>query len=490
MSREILLLVDALAHEKNVKKEIVFGALEAALASATKKRFKDEIEVRVNIDRTTGGYGAFRRWLVVEDDDFTQPEREIPLSAAKTECENITVGEYIEEALEPVEFGRIGAQTAKQVILQKIRDAEREQILQDFLDRREFLITGTVKRGERGNLIVESGKMEGVLARDQLIPKENFRSNDRIRAFLQRVERTGRGPYLVLSRTDPGFLAQLFELEVPEIQTGLLEIKATARDPGVRAKIAVKANDARIDPIGTCVGMRGSRVQAVMQELGGERIDIVLWANDPVQFVINSLAPAEVIRILVDEDRHAMDVVVAEDQLALAIGRSGQNVRLASDLTGWILNIMTESEAAQKTQAEIADIQQLFMRELNIDETVATLLANEGFSTLEEIAYVPLNEMLAIDGLNEQLVNDLRSRARNALLTQAIAREEQVENVANDLKNLPGIDNDTLKQLAENGIHTANDLAELAVDELTDITGMDETQAKALIMAARAPLFA
>ncbi|BBP05146.1 transcription termination/antitermination protein NusA [Sulfuriferula plumbiphila] len=490
MSREILLLVDALAREKNVSKEIVFSALEMALASATKKRFHEDVETRVSIDRETGNYDSFRVWQVVPDDMVEFPERQIGLTDAQRQHPDIQLEQFIEELLEPVEFGRIGAQAAKQVILQKIRDAEREQILNDFLLRKEYLVTGTIKRMERGNAIVESGRIEGLLPRDQMIPKENLRVGDRVRAYLLRVERGGRGPQLILSRTAPEFIAKLFELEVPEIEEGLLEVKGAARDPGARAKIAVKSNDPRIDPIGTCVGMRGSRVQAVTGELAGERVDIILWSPEAAQFVINALAPAEVSSIVVDEDKHSMDVVLEEEQLAQAIGRSGQNVRLASELTGWELNIMTVEEAQQKNESEAISIRTLFIEKLDVDEEIAGILVQEGFSSVEEVAYVPINEMLEIDGFDEDLVSELRARARNALLTEAIASEEKVEHVAEDMMSLDGMDNDTLRALAAKGITTSEDLAELGVDELMDMVHMDAERASKLIMAARAPWFA
>ena len=490
MSKEILLLVDALAREKNVDKDIVFGALEQALASATKKRFREDVEVRVEIDRNTGDYHSFRRWHVVADEVLEAPDRELTLEQAREQVPDIVLDEYIEEPLEPVEFGRIGAQAAKQVILQKIRDAEREQILNDFLARKEHLVTGTIKRIERGNAIVESGRVEAILPREQMIPKENLRVGDRVRAFLLKIDRSSRGPQLVLSRIVPEFLIKLFELEVPEIEEGLLEVKAAARDPGSRAKIAVKSNDARIDPIGTCVGMRGSRVQAVTSELAGERVDIILWSPDPAQFVINGLAPAEVSSIVVDEDRHSMDIVVDEENLAQAIGRSGQNVRLASEMTGWELNIMTEEESQKKNQEESATTKSLFMEKLDVDEEVADILVQEGFNTLEEVAYIPINEMLEIEQFDEDTVNELRSRARNALLMQAIASEEKVEEVASDLQALEGMDGQTARMLAAKGIHTQEELAELAVDDLVELTEMDTERAKTLIMAARAPWFA
>jgi N utilization substance protein A len=490
MSKEILLLVDALAREKNVSKDTVFSALELALASATKKRFKEEADVRVEIDRNTGDYVAFRRWQIVPEEEFSSSGVHMLLEEVLPNNPNAAVGDYVEEPLEPVEFGRIGAQTAKQVILQRIRDAEREQILNDFLERKEHLVTGTIKRMERGNAIVESGRLEAVLPRDQMIPKENLRVGDRVRAYLLKIDRSARGPQLILSRVAPEFLVKLFELEVPEIEDGLLEIKAAARDPGSRAKIAVKSNDPRIDPIGTCVGMRGSRVQAVTQELAGERVDIVLWSQDPAQFVINALMPAEVSSIVVDEDSHSMDVVVSEENLAQAIGRMGQNVRLASELTGWKLNMMDESQSREKHEREMGEVKSLFMEKLDVDEEVAEILVQEGFATLEEVAYVPLNEMLEIEAFDAETVEELRSRARNALLTQAIASEEQVESVAEDLLSLEGMDDQTARVLATKGVRTQDDLADLAVDDLVEMTGMDVERAKQLILTARAPWFA
>ncbi|MDP2963000.1 MAG: transcription termination factor NusA [Sulfurimicrobium sp.] len=490
MSREVLLVVDALAREKNVDKEVVFGALELALASATKKRFHDDVDVRVSIDRATGEYETFRRWEVTADESLEFPERQLSMENAVSQKADSQPGDFIEQSLEPVEFGRIGAQAAKQVILQKIREAEREQILNDFLARKEHLVTGVIKRMERGSAIIESGRLEALLPRDQMIPKENLRVGDRVRAYLLRIERGGRGPQLILSRVVPEFIVKLFELEVPEIEEGLLEIRAAARDPGMRAKIAVKSNDQRIDPIGTCVGMRGSRVQGVTGELGGERVDIILWSADPAQFVIGALAPAEVSSIVVDEDKHSMDVVVEEEQLAMAIGRSGQNVRLASELTGWNLNIMTVEEAEQKTEQEYTSIRQIFMQKLDVDEEVADILIQEGFSSLEEVAYVPLSEMLEIEAFDEGTVNELRSRARNALLTEAIVSEEKLENAAESLLKMDGMDNETAGLLASKGVTTLEDLADLAVDDLVEMTGMDDERAKQLIMIARAPWFA
>jgi N utilization substance protein A len=490
MSREILLLVDALAREKNVNRDVVFGALEMALASATKKRFTEDVDVRVAIDRNTGDYQAFRRWHVVPDDT---PEwntaQMLSLEEAQDRKPDAKMDEYLEQPIENVPFGRIGAQTAKQVILQRIRDAEREQILNDFLARGDELVTGTVKRMERGSAIVESGRLEALLPREYMIPKENLRVGDRVRAWVMKIDRGARGPQLILSRTAPQFIMKLFELEVPEIEEGLLEIKSAARDPGVRAKIAVHTNDRRIDPIGTCVGMRGSRVQAVTQELAGERVDIVLWSADPAQFVIGALAPAEVSSILVDEEKHSMDVVVDEENLAIAIGRSGQNVRLASELTGWTINLMTEEESTKKQAEESTRVRELFMQKLDVDEEVANILIQEGFSTLEEIAYVPINEMLEIEAFDENTVNELRSRARNALLVQAIASEEQVEGVDQNLLKLEGMDTQLAAKLAEGGVRTRDDLADLAVDELSEMTGIEGERAKGLIMAARAHWF-
>lgn len=489
MSREILLLVDALAREKSVEKEVVFTALELALASATKRRFQEDIETRVSIDRLTGSHQSFRRWLVVEDGAVEDPARQISLSDALTTDADIQVGDHIEKLLEPIEFGRIGAQAAKQVIFQKIRDAEREQTLNDFLEREDYLINGTIKRMERGNALIESGKIEAELPRDQMIPKENLRVGDRVRAYLYKVDRAARGPQLKLSRISPEFLMKLFELEVPEIEEGLLEIKAATRDPGSRAKIAVKSNDQRVDPIGTCVGMRGSRVQAVISELAGERVDIVLWSDDPATFIINALAPAEISSIMVDEEKHSMDIVVDDDNLAQAIGRGGQNVRLASELTGWELNIMTIEESKVKHEQESSLICQLFMQKLDVDEEIAEILVQEGFVTLEEVAYVPLNEMLEIESLDEETVNEIRNRARNVLLTDAIAKEEKVEHSTEDLLALEGMDINIVRELASKGINTQADLADLATDDLVEMTGIDIERANQLIMKAREPWF-
>ena len=493
MSREILLLVDALAREKNVPKETVFGALESALAMATKKLFAEEdVDIRVAVDRESGEYDAYRRWLVVPDEaGLQEPGHQIILSDARDQIADIEVDEHIEELLprQDVSFGRRFAQDTKQVILQKIRDAEREQLLSDFLARGDQIVNGTIKRMDKGDAIIEIGKVEARLPRSEMIPKENLRIGDRCRAYVQKIDRLARGPQVILSRTSPEFVMKLFEFEVPEIEQGLLVIKSAARDPGVRAKIAVWTNDRRIDPIGTCVGMRGSRVQAVTNELAGERVDIVLWSDDPAQFVIGALAPANVSSIVVDEDKHAMDVVVDEDNLAIAIGRSGQNVRLASELTGWQINIMTAEESAQKQESEQVGVRQTFIDKLDVDEEIANILIQEGFSTLEEIAYVPVNELMEVEAFDEETVEELRNRARNALLTEAIKREENLEQAEKDLLDLEDMDDDLAAKLAENSIRTRDDLGELAVDELTEMTGIDDERASKLIMAARAHWF-
>jgi N utilization substance protein A len=482
MSREVLLLVDALAREKNVDKDIVFGALEHALAQATKKRYEGEVDIRVSIDRETGEFESFRRWHVVPDEAGLQlPDQEVLHFEAKDQIADIEVDDYIEEPIESVDFGRRFAQDTKQVVLQRIRDAEREQILADFLERGDALVTGTIKRMERGDAIVESGKIEARLPRDQMIPKENLRIGDRVRAYILRIDRNARGPQVILSRTAPEFIMKLFELEVPEIEQGLLEIKSAARDPGVRAKIAVFTNDKRIDPIGTCVGMRGSRVQAVTGELGGERVDIVLWSEDPAQFVIGALAPANVSSIVVDEEKHAMDVVVDEENLAIAIGRGGQNVRLASELTGWQINIMTAEESADKSAAETAAIRVLFMERLDVDQEVADILVEEGFTSLEEIAYVPINEMLEIESFDEDTVNELRNRARDALVTEAIASEEGLEGMEDALVNLEGVDRITAGKLGLAGVKTVDRFAGLAYDEFGAILALPIDRARQLI---------
>ncbi len=482
MSREILLLVDALAHEKNVDRDVVFGALEHALAQATKKRYEGDVDIRVTIDRETGKFESFRRWHVVPDEAGLQlPDQEILLFEAKEQIDDVKVDDYIEEPIESVEFGRRFAQDTKQVVLQRIRDAEREQILVDFLQSGDSLVIGTVKRMERGDAIVESGKIEARLPRDQTIPKENLRIGDRVRAFILRIDRNTRGPQVILSRTVPQFIMKLFELEVPEIEQGSLEIKSAARDPGVRAKIAVFTADKRIDPIGTCVGMRGSRVQAVTGELGGERVDIVLWSEDPAQFVIGALAPANVSSIMVDEERHEMDVVVDEENLAIAIGRGGQNVRLAAELTGWQINIMTAKESADKSALETAATRAIFMEKLDVDQEVADILVEEGFASLEEIAYVPITAMLEMDSFDEDTVNELRNRARDALMTEAIASEEGLEGMEDALANFEGMDRTTAGKLGLAGVKTVAAFAGLAYDEFGAILALPADRARHLI---------
>ncbi len=486
MNRELLMLVEAISREKNVERDVVFGAVELALAQATKKLYEGEVDIRVSIDRDSGNYETFRRWLVVPDDAGLQnPDAEELLMDAQERVDGIQVGEYIEETIESLPIGRIGAMAAKQVILQKIRDAEREMLLNDFMSRGERIFTGTVKRMDKGDIIVESGRVEGRLRRSEMIPKENLRNGDRVRAMIMEVDLTLRGAPIILSRAAPEFMIELFRNEVPEIEQGLLEIKNCARDPGSRAKIAVLSHDKRVDPIGTCVGVRGTRVNAVTNELAGERVDIVLWSEDPAQFVIGALAPANVQSIVVDEEKHAMDVVVDEENLAIAIGRGGQNVRLASDLTGWKINIMDAAESAQKQAEETSVTRKLFMEKLDVDEEIADILIAEGFESLEEVAYVPLQEMLDIESFDEDTVNELRARAKDALLTLEIAREESVGSASQDLRDLEGLTPDLLAKLAAGGVHTRDDLADLAIDELTELTGQSAEDAKALILKAR-----
>ena len=486
MNRELLMLVEAISREKNVERDVVFGAVELALAQATKKLYEGEVDIRVAIDRDSGDYDTFRRWMVVPDDAGLQnPEAEEMLMDAEERVPGIQVGEFIEEQIESLPIGRIGAMTAKQVILQKIRDAEREMLLNEFMARGEKIFTGTVKRMDKGDIIVESGRVEGRLRRSEMIPKENLRNGDRVRAMIMEVDLTLRGAPIVLSRSAPEFMIELFRNEVPEIEQGLLEIKSCARDPGSRAKIAVVSHDKRVDPIGTCVGVRGTRVNAVTTELAGERVDIVLWSEDPAQFVIGALAPANVSSIVVDEEKHAMDVVVDEENLAIAIGRGGQNVRLASDLTGWKINIMDAAESAQKQAEETDGARKLFMEKLDVDEEFAGILVDEGFSSLEEVAYVPLSEMLGIEAFDEETVTELRARAKDALLTMEIAQEESVSEVSQELRDLEGLTPELVAKLAAGGVLTRDDLADLAIDELTELTGQTEDEAKALIMKAR-----
>ncbi len=493
MSKEILLVVDAVSNEKGVGKSVIFEAIEAALASAAKKRYDGDPDVRVEINRKSGEYMTFRRWEVVADDaELEAADRQLPLSRARALDGAVEVGGFVEEVLENAAFGRIAAQTAKQVIVQKVREAERSQVVEQFLSRQGELISGVVKRVERGSVFVDlGGNVEALIAREDMIPREPIRSGDRVRGYLREVRHEPRGPQLFLSRTAPEFLIRLFELEVPEVGQGVIEIKGAARDPGVRAKIAVKTNDQRIDPVGACVGMRGSRVQSVSNELAGERIDIVLWNDNPAQFVINAMSPAEVVSIVVDEDNHSMDVAVTEEKLSQAIGRGGQNVRLASELTGWELNVMTVAEAEAKSGEEAAKLSAVFVDSLGVDEEIAAILVREGFSSLEEVAYVPAQEMLEIDEFDEDLVEELRGRARDALLARAIAAEEEIGDAepAADLLAMDGMNEELAYLLAGKGVKTQEDLAELSVDDLIDMAGLDSERAAALIMTARAPWF-
>ncbi|HBQ00284.1 MAG TPA: transcription termination/antitermination protein NusA [Gammaproteobacteria bacterium] len=493
MSKEILMVVDAVSNEKGVSRGVIFEAIESALATATKKlNDNEEIDCRVSVDRETGDYETFRVWTVVEDEEFLEEASQFTLEQAGEKDKSLTIGDTYEEKIDNVEFGRIAAQTAKQVIVQKVREAEREIVIGDYQDRVGELVAGTVKKVTRDNVIVDLGNnAEALLPRDQMIPRETFRISDRLRALLVDVRSEQRGPQLFLSRTSPDMLIELFKIEVPEIAEEVIEIKAAARDPGSRAKIVVSTNDGRIDPVGACVGMRGSRVQVVSNELANERIDIILWDDNPAQLVINSMAPAEVASIIVDEDSHTMDIAVEEENLAQAIGRNGQNVRLSSALTGWAINVMSEEDAAAKQQQEASTFIEMFMEKLDVDEEVSEVLVQEGFTSLEEIAYVPLEEILAIEGFDEEIANELRNRAKDALLTQAIASEEDLSsaNIADDLLSMEGMDDALALQLSEKSILSMEDLAEQAIDELMDIEGMDEERAGKLIMTARAPWF-
>lgn len=492
MSKEVLLVVESVSNEKGVPPGVIFEALEVALATATKKRFEDEVDLRVEINRHTGSYETFRRWTVVDENDLDDPAIETWLDKIKDTHPEAKIGDVIEEKIESIEFGRIAAQTAKQVIVQKVREAERAQVVDAYRERVGEIISGTVKKVTRDNVIVDLGNnAEALLAREDIIARETFRVGVRLRALLKEIRTENRGPQLILSRTAPQMLIELFRIEVPEIAEGLIEVMAASRDPGSRAKIAVRSKDKRIDPQGACIGMRGSRVQAVSGELGGERVDIVLWDENPAQFVINAMSPAEVAAIIVDEDAHAMDIAVAEDNLAQAIGRGGQNVRLASQLTAWTLNVMTEKDIQAKQQAETGDILRNFIEELEVDEELAQVLVDEGFTSLEEIAYVPLEEMLNIDGFDEDIVNELRARAKDRLLTKAIATEEKLADAhpAEDLLSLEGMDNDLAAELAVRGVVNREDLAEQSIDDLLDIDGIDEERAGKLIMAARAHWF-
>ncbi|MFQ3219162.1 MAG: N utilization substance protein A [Paraglaciecola sp.] len=489
MNKEILLVAEAVSNEKQVPREKIFEALEFAIASATKKKSEGEIEVRVAIDRETGSFDTFRRWLVIADDQVQEnPFAQMTISAAQIDEPDIQLGDYVEDQVESIKFDRITTQTAKQVIVQKVREAERAQVMAEYEDRVGELVTGTVKKVNRDNIIIDLGNnAEGVITRDDMLPRETFRPGDRVRGLLYVIRPEARGAQLFISRTHADMLVELFRIEVPEIAEETLEIKAAARDPGSRAKIAVKTNDKRLDPIGACVGMRGSRVQAVSGELNGERVDIVLWDDNAAQFVINAMAPAEVASIVVDEDNHTMDVAVESDNLAQAIGRSGQNVRLASQLTGWELNVMTVEDLNKKHDEENSKVLATFTVGLDIDDEFASVLVDEGFTTLEEIAYVPISELLEIEGLDEDMVEDLRSRARAALTTKALANEETLEasEPKEELLNLEGMERHLAYTLASRGITDLEALAEQGVDEITDIEELDEEKAGKLIMAAR-----
>jgi len=493
MNKEILYVVDAVSNEKAVEKEIIFEAIEAALATASRKKQGKDVEVRVSIDRETGAYDTFRRWEVaeeLEEGGLEFPLKQITLEAAQIDEPEIELGGYVEEEIESVEFGRIAAQTAKQVIVQKVREAERARVVEAFQDRVGELIMGTVKRVERGNIYLDLGdNVEGFIPREDVIPREAVRPGDRLRGYLKEVRSEARGPQLFISRTAPEFLVELFKLEVPEVGQDLIEIISGARDPGSRAKIAVKSNDPRMDPVGACVGMRGSRVQSVSNELAGERVDIILWDDNPAQFVINAMSPAEVLSIVVDEDAHSMDVAVEDEKLSQAIGKGGQNIRMASQLTGWNLNIMSTEDMDEKSETEGKVLVELFMEQLDVDEDVATILAAEGFSSIEEVAYVPESEFLSIEEFDEDIVEELRGRARDALLMKAISQEESVDEPQKDLLEMDGMNNELANKLATKGICSMEDLAELAIDELQEIEEMSEESASALIMTARAPWF-
>ncbi|MBQ75530.1 MAG: transcription termination/antitermination protein NusA [Gammaproteobacteria bacterium] len=493
MSKEILLVVESVSNEKGVAEDIIFEALELALASATKKRYSDEAELRVSIDKETGDYDSFRRWEVMdEEEEMEFPDAQMTLSEAKEKDASLKIGDFYEIPIESVEFGRIAAQTAKQVIVQKIREAERAQVVDNYRGRVGELINGQVKKVTREAVIVDLGNnAEALLPREEWIPRETFRVGDRLRALLEEVRPEARGPQLALTRTSPQMLIELFKIEVPEISDGIIEILGAARDPGSRAKIAVKTNDGRIDPVGACVGMRGSRVQAVSGELSNERIDIVPWDDNIAQLAINAMSPAEVVSIVVEEETKSMDIAVSEENLAQAIGRGGQNVKLASELTGWDLNIMTEEEAGEKHEQEAGSIMESFMEQLDVDEDVAIVLVEEGFTSLEEVAYVPIEEMIAIEGFDQEIVEELRNRAKNALTTMELTSEEEISKSepAADLLEMDGMDRRTAFQLAAIGVVTMEDLAEQAIDDLLDIEDLPSERAGELIMTARAPWF-
>jgi N utilization substance protein A len=494
MNKEILLVVDAVSNEKGVDKEIIFEALEAALAAAARRKHSELWDVRVAIDRKTGDYETFRRWKVFADDsrEIENPEAELRLEDGLDLDKNTTVGAYVEQPMESATFGRIAAQQAKQVIVQKVREAERAQVVEQYQDRVGTLVSGVVKRIDRNGIYVDLGNnAEGFVPRTEMIVREQLKPQDRVKAFLREVRAEPRGPQLFLTRTAPEFLIELFKLEVPEVGQGMIQILAAARDPGIRAKIAVKSNDPRIDPVGACVGMRGSRVQAVSNEIAGERVDIIPYDANAAQFVINAMSPAEVQSIVVDEDKHSMDIAVAEDKLSQAIGRGGQNIRLASQLTGWELNVMTETDAETKSEAESKALIAIFMKQLDVDENVASILVQEGFSTIEEVAYVPAAELAGIEEFDEDIIKELRNRARDVLLTQAIASEETLDAAmpTEDLLTLEGMSPDLALALARRGVRSREDLADQAVDDLADIEGLSAEAAGNLIMKARAPMF-
>ncbi len=494
MSKEILMVVDAVSNEKGVEKDIIFEAIEAALASATRRKHGEDIEVRVAIDRESGEYDTFRRWLVFEDEstELEFPDRELRMIDAVDIDEGAEPGGFVEVPMESVEFGRIAAQTAKQVIVQKVREAEREQVVEEYKEREGEMLSGLVKRVDRNGVYIDlGGNAEGFVPRENMVPREPVRPQDRIKALLTEVRSEVRGPQLFMTRTSPQFLVELFKIEVPEVGQGLIDILGAARDPGLRAKIAVRSNDNRIDAVGACVGMRGSRVQAVSNELAGERVDIILWDENSAQFVINAMSPAEVVSIVVDEDKHSMDIAVEEDKLSQAIGRGGQNIRLASELTGWELNVMTAADAEEKSESEMKELIELFSKQLDVDEEIGLILVQEGFSTIEEVAYVPASELVAIEEFDEDIVDELRSRARDVLLTQAIVQEEKIDEVepAEDLLTLDGMDKGLAFLLASKGVVTREDLAELATDDLLEINEMEAEDAAALIMKARAHWF-
>lgn len=497
-NKEILLVVDAFSHEKDIEKEVVFDAIEDALRIATMKSHENRIDASVVIDRKTGDYDTFRRWLVVESEDGSDeepfdPELQMTIAEARARFGDVHLGQYVTESMDSIGFGRIEAQTAKQVIVQRVRDAERRKVVEAYKDRVGELVTGIIKRVERGNVFLDlGGNVEAFIPREEMIPREAVRSGDRLRGYLKEVRQEARGPQLFVTRTSPDLIVALFRLEVPEVSENVIEIVAAARDPGVRAKIAVRSNDPRLDPVGACVGMRGSRVQAVSNELAGERVDIILWNENEAQYVVNAMSPAEIVSIVMDEDRHSMDIAVSDENLSMAIGRGGQNVRLASELTGWTLNVMSETQAEEKSEQETEALIQSFVEQLDVDEGVAEILVREGFSTVEELAYVPAKELIEIEEFEEDLVEELRNRARDTLLIKAIASEEQLESTdpTDELLSMEGMDRQTALQLASRGVSTVEDLAELSIDEMLELEGMDEERAGQLIMIARRPWFA